>query len=119
LADRLLVLENVDHRRGGVGAVALVGLDVELALVAESPVKARPVHAGGGAEIVERGRGKTAFTKQFERLAERDLGLIGARATAALRGGGRSGPRLLRQLSTFLYHFAKNPLTRVILCGTV
>src|SRR5438552_1385449 len=112
-SDRLWVLENVDHRRGGVGAVALIGLDVELALVAECAVKARPVHARGRTEIVKRGGGKTTFTKQVERLAERDLGLIVARAAAALRCGGRTGLGSQRQRFTFLYHFAKKYLDRL------
>ena len=79
------VAEDVDHRGARVVAIALVALDVELALVAERAVEARPVHAGGGAEIVERGRGKSILAKQIERLAERDFRLIGARPAAALR----------------------------------
>ena len=86
-ADRQFVPENVDHRGAGVGAVALVALDVELALVAERAIEARPVHAGGGAEIVERGGGEAVLAEQVERLAERDLGLVGARPAAALRCG--------------------------------
>ena len=89
-ADRQLVPENVDHRRARIGAIARIALDVEFALVAERAVEARPVHAGGGAEIVERRGGKTILAKQIERLAERDLGLIGARPAAALRRSGAS-----------------------------
>ena len=83
-ADRHLLAENLDHRRARVLAVALIALDVELALVAERAIEARTVHAGGGAEIVQRGRGETAFPEQVERLAERDIGLIGARPPAPL-----------------------------------
>ena len=91
-----LVAENFMHRRARVVAIALIALDVELALVAERAIEARPVHAGGGAEIVERGRGESVLAKQIERLAERDFGLIGARPPATFgrrrivgfRGGG-------------------------------
>ena len=89
-ADRQFVPENVDHRRARIGAIALIALDIELALVAERAVEARPVHAGGGAEIVERGRGKAILAEQIERLAERDFRLIGARPAAALRRAGAS-----------------------------
>src|SRR5712691_1457596 len=115
-SDRQFVSEDVDHRRARVGAVARIALDVELALVAERAVKARPVHAGGGAEVVERGGGEAVFAKQIERLAERDFGLIGARPAAAL---WRDDIGVRRRPLSFLYHFAINSLTRFILCGTV
>ena len=116
LADRHFVPEDLLHRRARIGAIARIALDIELALVAEGAIKARPVHAGGDAEIVERGRGESVLAEQVQRLAERDLGLIGARPAAAL-GRGRFGLR--RRLLTFLYHFANYSLTRFILCGTV
>ena len=117
--DRQFVPENIDHRRAGVVAIALVALDVEFALVAECTIEARPVHAGGRAEIVERGSGETVLAKQIERLRQCDLGLIGARPSAPLRlRGGISFCRWPRPF-VFLYHFAKNSLTRIILCGTV
>src|SRR6202035_5799228 len=108
-ADRQFFAKNIEHRRPRIGAIARIALDIELALVAERAVKARPVHAGGGAEVVERGRGKPAVAKQVERLAERDFGLIGARPAAA---PWRDSIRLRRRLFTFLYHFAINSLTR-------
>ena len=84
LADRQFVAKNAGHRSPRILAIALVALDEELALVAERPVKARPVHAGGGREIVERGRREPILAKQVERFAERDIGLVGARPAAAL-----------------------------------
>src|SRR6185436_12061134 len=107
-----------------VRAVALIALDIELALVAECAVEARPVHACRGREIVERSRGESILAKQIERLAERDLRLVGARPAATLwlrlriqSGNRRFGSRW--RLLTFLYHFAINSLTRFILCETV
>src|SRR5258708_5063666 len=110
------MLENIKHRRTGIGAIARIALDVELALVAEGAVEAGAVHAGGGAEIVQRGRREPVFTEQIERLAEGGLRVVGARPAAAF---WRDGIGFCRQLFTFLYHFAKNPLTRFILCEIV
>src|SRR6185369_13553084 len=117
-ADRQLFAEDVAHGGTRILAVAAVALDEQLALVAERAIEARPVHAGGGREIVQRGRSKTIPAEQIERLAERDLRLVGARPAAAL---GRHGIIDLchGRLFTFLYHFAINSLTAPILCGTV
>src|SRR4051795_3488913 len=71
--------KNVAHGGARVLAIAAVTLDEQLALVAERTIKARPVHARGGREIVQRRRGETILAKQIERLAERDLRLVGAR----------------------------------------
>ena len=57
LAHRHLLTEDIDHPCARVFAIALVALDVNLLFVAEGGIEARPVHTGGGAEIVERGRG--------------------------------------------------------------
>ena len=100
--DRQFGAENVGHRRAGVGAVALVTLDVEFALVAERAVQARPVHAGGGREVVERGRGEAVLAEQVERLRQRHLRLIRARAAAAFRFGGGRAP-----VSCFFVPFRK------------
>src|SRR6202012_4640494 len=78
-ADRHLLAKNLDHRRARVVAIALIALDVELALVAERAIEAWTIHAGGNAEIVQRGRGEAAFTKQLERFPQRDIGLVRAR----------------------------------------
>jgi hypothetical protein len=118
LSDRQLAAEDVAHRGTRVVAIAPVALDEQLALVAERPIEARPVHAGGGTEVVQRRRRETILAKQIERLAERDIRLIGARPAAAL---GRHGSIDLHhgRPFTFLYHFAINSLTKLILCGTV
>src|SRR5258708_8699606 len=105
------MLENIEHRRTRVGAIARIALDVELALVAEGAVEAGAVHAGGGAEIVERGRRESVLWDQIERLAERDFGLVGARPAAAFWCDGGSGFCRRRRSSRFLYHFAINSLT--------
>ena len=42
-------------------AVEAQGCDVELLLVAERGVEARPVEAGGGGQLVERGGGEALF----------------------------------------------------------
>ena len=103
-ADRHRALENIGHHCTRIGAIALVALDIELPLVTERAVEARPVHTGGGAEIIERGRSKTILSKKIERFAEGDLRLVGARATAPFR---RSTRFHRRQILSFLYHFAK------------
>src|SRR5262249_30434416 len=118
LADRHLLAKNFEHRRTRVVAIALVALDIELALVAKRAIEARTIHAGGGAEIVQRGCGEATFAKQVERLAERALGLIGARPSSPFRLHGRLDVRP-RRLLIFLYHFAINSLTGFILCRTV
>ena len=107
--------ENFQHRRARVVAIALIALDVELALVAERAVETRTVHAGGDAEIVQRGRGEAALAKEIERFTERDIRLIGARPAAPFRL--ILGSRWRR--FAFLYHFARNSLTGFILCETV
>src|SRR5258708_35693100 len=106
------MLENIKHRRTGIGAIARIALDVELALVAEGAVEAGAVHAGGGAEIVQRGRREPVFTEQIERLAERDFRLVGARPAAAV---WRDGIGVCREPFTFFDPFSKNPLTPFIL----
>src|SRR4029077_11543448 len=50
-------LEAVD----AAGAVEAQGRDVELLLVAEGGVEARPVEARGGGQLVERGGGEALF----------------------------------------------------------
>ena len=93
-------------------------LDKAFALVAERAIEARAIHPGGGAQIVERGRGKTILPEQVQRLAKRDLRLIGARP-ADPSARKRRRIRLRRRFSSFLYHLANNSLTQVILCETV
>src|SRR6185312_2561058 len=125
-ADRHLIAKDIDHQSARVVAVALIALDVELALVAEGAIEARPVHAGRSAQVIERGRRKAVLAEQVERLAERDIRLIGARPAPAL-GRGRLHPGLdprrcsfrRNSLLNFLYHFAENSLTADILCETV
>jgi hypothetical protein len=113
-ADRCLFPEDVAHRGSGIIAVAMITLDVELALVAERPVETWTVHAGGGTEVIQRGRGEAALAEQIERPAKRDVGLIGARPSPPF--GLRRGRM---RLPAFLYHLVKNSLTQFILCETV
>ena len=89
-AQRQIERKRFAHPLPGAIAVTLVALDVELALVAERAIEARPVHACGRREIVERGRGKAFLPEHVERARQRHLRLIGARPAAALRRGGRA-----------------------------
>ena len=80
-------------------AVALIALDVELALVAEGGVEARPVHARGRHQIVERRAVVAIPPEHVGGARQRDIGIIGARPPAAAAF----------DFGCFLYHFAKNP----------
>ena len=79
-----------------------VSLQIKRALVAEGAVQARPVQAGRGADVVERGGGETVAPKNVHRLRERRVGFEGARPATASRGGPRSGAH------SFLYHVEQN-----------
>src|SRR5580704_7568206 len=82
-------------------SVLAVSLQIERALVAEGAVQARPVQAGRGADVVERGGGETVVPKHVHHLPERRLGLESARPTTPPRGG-------LRSTHSFLYHVEQN-----------
>src|SRR3984957_11087042 len=79
-----------------------ISLQIKRALVAEGAVQARPVQAGRGADVVERGGGETVAPKNVHRLRERRVGFEGARPATASRGGPRSGAH------SFLYHVEQN-----------
>ena len=79
-------------------AIVLERLEIEIALVAESGVKARPVHAGRLGQVVERGSGIARLPERIGGARERLRGIVGARPPAPFR---------LTRL--FLYHFANNP----------
>src|SRR5215468_7977145 len=103
LAQRPIVSERFFHREVAEFPVAPERGEVELALVTERAIEARPIHAGRCAQIVERSRGIAGAPEAFGGALQRDLGIVGARPPARPR---------LRSLWLFLYHFAKNSLTR-------
>ncbi len=88
--------KHLAHRCARAVAIALIALDVELALVAERAVEARPVHAGGGARDRRARSRQSLLPEHVERARQRHLGLIGARPAAALR------LRLARRLGSWL-----------------
>src|SRR5262249_9980164 len=103
LAQRPIVGERFFHRDVAEFPVAPERGEVEFALVAERAIEARPIHAGRRAQIVERGRGVAGAPEAFGGALQRDLGIVGARPPARPP---------FRSLWLFLYHFARNPLTR-------
>src|SRR5215475_14280945 len=103
LAQRPIVGERFFHRDVAEFPVAPERGEVELALVTERAIEARPIHAGRCAQIVERGRGIAGAPEAFGGALQRDLGIVGARPPARPP---------FRSLWLFLYHFARNSLTR-------
>src|SRR5262249_25452295 len=103
LAQRPIVGERFFHREVAEFPVAPERGEVELALVTERAIEARPIHAGRCAQIVERGRCVAGAPEAFGGALQRDLGIVGARPAPRPR---------FRSLWLFLYHFARNPLTQ-------
>src|SRR5215467_11063963 len=103
LAQRPIGGERFFHRDVAEFPVAPERGEIELALVAERAIEARPIHAGRCAQIVERGRCVAGAPEAFGGALQRDLRIVGARSPARPR---------LRSLWLFLYHFARNSLTR-------
>ena len=79
-------------------AVVFERLQIEITLVAERRIEARPVHAGRLGQVVERGSGIARLPERIGGARERLRGIVGARPPAPFR---------LTRL--FLYHFANNP----------
>src|SRR5262249_39965289 len=101
LAQRPIVGKRFVHRDVAKFPVAPERGEVELALVTERAIEARPIHAGRCAQIVERGRGIAGAPEAFGGALPRDLGIVAARPPARPR---------VRSLRFFLYHFAKKSL---------
>src|SRR2546421_2461033 len=94
-----IVRERGTRKRAGLVAIVLERLEIEVALVANRRVEARPVHSGRGREVVKRCARIACFPETLGRARERDLRVIGAWPPPPLR----------LRLRCFLYHFANNP----------
>src|SRR5581483_4516289 len=86
LAQREVGGERLLHAVARDPAVAIEQGAVEGGLVAEGRVQARPVHPGGGGEVVEGGCGIAGLPERGHRAGESEVGVVAAGAAAARRG---------------------------------